>query len=142
MKKKAVGWGLMLFLSLCFIGAQESQEKKINWITEYPEGMKIAGEKKKPVLIFFYAPWSQPSTKMLSAVWEQPHVIAAADKFVCISVNVDTHHYKTGFDVKTYPTLIFSDPEGKEIFRRSGFQNVTENHSGRLPAAIDCRHLF
>jgi len=121
MIKKTVGWGLLVLFFLGFIGAQESQEKKINWNTEYPDAMKLAKEQEKPVLIFFHAPWSQPSSRMINNVWEQPNIIASSSKFVCVSINVDTNHYKTNFTVKTYPTVIFADPWGNEIFSRTGF---------------------
>ncbi len=124
--KKTVGWGLLVLFFLGFIWAQEAQKKKINWITEYPEAMKLAEEQEKPVLIFFHAPWSQPSSWMIKDVWEQSNIIVSSDKFICISINVDTHHYETNFKVKTYPTVVFADPWGKEIFSRTGFIPANE----------------
>ena len=124
--KKTVGWGLLGFLILGFIGAQEEQDKSINWYTDYPEAMKMAKEMVKPVLIFFYAPWSQPSRLMLSDVWAEPNIVDAAEKFICISINVDTYHYDTGHKVHTYPTLVISDPGGREIYRRSGFVSAED----------------
>jgi tetratricopeptide (TPR) repeat protein len=123
MMKKTVGWGLLILFFMGFIGAQES---KINWITEYPDAMKLAEEQEKPVLIFFHAPWSQPSSLMISDVWELPNIVASSSKFVCVSINVDTYHYDTNFGVKTYPTVIFADPSGNEIFRRTGFISEKE----------------
>ena len=116
--KKTAGWGFLLLFLMGFIGAQEN---KINWITEYPDAKKFAEEQEKPVLIFFHAPWSQPSSLMISDVWGLPNIVASSGKFICVSINVDTHHYETNFDVKTYPTVIFADPWGNEMFRRSGF---------------------
>jgi len=126
MMKKTVGWGLLIFVFLSFIWAQEAQKKKINWITEYPDAMKLAEEQEKPVLIFFHAPWSQPSSWMIKDVWEKPNIIASSEKFICISINVDTNHYETNFKVKTYPTVVFADPWGKEIFSRTGFIPANE----------------
>jgi len=120
MKKITVGWGLLIFVFLGFIAAQETKEKKISWITEYPDAMKLAKEQGKPALIFFHAPWSQPSRLMLSNVWAQPNIIASSDKFICISIDVDSNHFDTNLSVKTYPTVIFADSLGNEIFRRSG----------------------
>jgi len=111
MMKKTLGWGLLLFSFLGFVGAQESQEKKINWISEYPDAMTLASEKEKPVLIFFYAPWSKPSSLMLKEVWGDPNITALSDKFVCIFIDVDSNHFETDFHVKTYPTVIFADSE-------------------------------
>lgn len=124
--KKTVGWGLLVFVFLGFIWTQENKEKKINWITEYPEGMKLAEEHEKPALIFFHAPWSQPSKWMIKDVWEQPDIIVLSDKFICISINVDINHYETNFKVKTYPTVVFADSWGNEIFRRAGFISARE----------------
>lgn len=126
MMKKTVGWGLLIFFFLGFINAQEAQEKKINWITEFSEGMKLAEEKEKPVLLFFHAPWSQPSRLMLNEVWAQPGIITFSDKYICISINVDTNHSETKFTVKTYPTVIFTDTSGNEMFRHSGFISAKE----------------
>lgn len=126
MMKKTMGWGLLVFFSLSFVGAQETQEKKINWITEYPDAMKLAEENERPALIFFYAPWSQPSKSMLNDVWEEPTIVTLSNKFVCISINVDSNHYETHYGVKTYPTVVFTDSEGNAIFRRSGFIPVDE----------------
>ncbi len=124
--KKTVGWGLLALVFLGFIGAQEIKKKEINWITEYPEGMKLAEEQEKPALIFFHAPWSQPSKWMIKDVWEQSDIIVSSDKFICISINVDINHYETNFKVKTYPTVVFSDFWGNEIFRRAGFISAKE----------------
>ena len=119
--KKTVGWGLLILFFMGFIAAQESQEKKINWITEYPDAMKHAEEQGKPVLIFFHAPWSKPSSLMISEVWAQSEIITSSDKYVCISIDVDTNHYETNIRVKTYPTLIFADSKGNILYRRSGY---------------------
>ncbi len=124
--KKTVGWGLLVLFFLGFIGAQENKEKEINWITEYPEGMKLAEEHEKPALIFFHAPWSQPSKWMIKDVWEKPDIIVSSAKYICISINVDTNHYETHFKVKTFPTVIIADFWGNEIFRRTGFISADE----------------
>ncbi len=124
--KKTVGWGLLVLFSLGFVGAQENKEKKINWISEYPEGMKLAEEQEKPVLLFFHAPWSQPSLWMIKDVWEKPDIIESSSKYICISINVDTNHYETNFKVKTYPTVIIADSWGNEIFRRAGFISAND----------------
>ena len=126
MMKKTVGWGLLVFCFLGFIRAQETQEEKINWIAEYPDAMKLAEEREKPVLIFFHAPWSKPSRLMISDVWAQPNIVASSDKFICVSIDVDSNHYETKFTVKTYPTVIFADPWGNEMFRHSGFISAKE----------------
>ncbi len=124
--KKTVGWGLLVLFSLGFVGAQENKEKKINWITEYPEGTKLAEEQEKPTLLFFHAPWSQPSLWMIKDVWEKPDIIESSSKYICISINVDTNHYETNFKVKTYPTVIIADSWGNEIFRRAGFISAND----------------
>ncbi len=126
MIKKTVGWGLLIFSFLSLIGAQESQEKKINWIPDYDEAVKIAKEQQKPVLVFFHAPWSKPSSLMINNVWKQPGIVASSDKFVCVSIDADTYHLEINLDVKTYPTVVFTDPWGKEIFRRSGYISAKE----------------
>jgi len=126
MMKKTVGWGLLALIFLGSVWAQEAQKKKINWTIEYPDAMKLAEEQEKPVLIFFHAPWSQPSSWMIKDVWEQPNIIESSEKFVCISINVDTNHYETNFKVKTYPTVVFADPWGKEILSRTGFIPANE----------------
>ncbi len=119
--KRTVGWGLLILFFLGFLGAQESQDKKISWITDYAEGMKRAKEQDKPVLVFFHAPWSQPSSSMINEIWEQPRIVDSSEKFVCISIDVDTHHLETNFGIKTYPTVVFADSEGNAIFQRTGF---------------------
>lgn len=110
---------IFLFIALVLTA---SQKKEIDWQTDFIKAIYVAKEQEKPVMIDFWASWCPPCRKMDLEVWPRADVVALSRKFVCISVDVDRNKsLASKYGIKAIPSLIFTDPLGKEINRRVGY---------------------
>jgi len=92
----------------------------------YDEGMRIAQEQDKPVMIDVYTdrcPWCKELDRV---VYTDPDVIDLADKFVCIKFNADKHRDLAAKYNPTggVPATVFLRPDGTEIHRLGGYPRV------------------
>ena len=125
--KKTTGLGLILLAFTCFFMGKDGEQKEIEWREDYAKAVKLAEEKGKPLLIFFTADWSAPSQQMLEKVWTYEAVTANAQKFVAVQVDVDKNpEIAKKYNVKKYPTVIFSDPSGEILIHRVGIMPAKE----------------
>ncbi len=94
----------------------------ITWYS-YDEGMKIAQEQNKPMMIDVYTdrcPWCKELDRV---VYTDPDVIDLADKFVCIKFNADKHRDLAARYNPTggVPAIVFLRSDGTEIHRLGGY---------------------
>jgi thiol-disulfide isomerase/thioredoxin len=96
--------------------------KKIKWITNYDQGIELARETKRPVLVDFWAVWCGPCQRMEEFVYPDSKLIQESERFVCIKVDVDKNR-KTAraFKIKVIPTILFIDPWENLITGNEGF---------------------
>jgi len=93
----------------------------IRWYS-YEEGMKIAGEQNKPVMIDIYANWCRYCKKLDKETYSNPDVIELAKNFVCIKVNSDERgDIASKYRVYGLPTVLFLQANGAEIHRIPGY---------------------
>jgi thiol:disulfide interchange protein len=90
----------------------------ITWYS-YDEGMKIAQEQNKPVMIDVYTDRCKWCKELDRVVYTDPDVINLADKFVCIKINADKRRdlaakYNPAGGV---PTIVFLRSDGTETHR-------------------------
>ncbi len=86
------------------------------------EGIKIAGEMEKKVLLYFRADWWQYCRK-LDKVLAQPNILAYLNEHF-ISVMVDYDREKEivrKYHVRGIPDIRFLDSRGEELRRITGF---------------------
>lgn len=119
--KRMFGLGLLVLAFTGYFMGNQDEQKVINWQTDYAAAIKLAIEKEMPILVFFTAEWSAPSQEMLTKVWANEGVIASAQKFIAVQVDVDQYpEIAKKYEVKTYPTVIISDPSGDIKIQRVG----------------------
>jgi len=98
------------------------EESKIEWKIDFDEALDLAKEKGKPVMIDFWATWCGPCKQMNQEVWPEATVVNLSEKFICIAVDVDRHKsIKNRYRIEVVPTLVFTDPWGGELARRTGY---------------------
>lgn len=121
-----LGWFAITMATLVMplvAGAQPATETpKIDWKTNYHEGLAQAEEQKKPVLIDFYASWCGPCTAMEKQVFTDPAVIKAMQDFVNIKIDIDADE-KTAFayGVQSIPRTVVLNIHGEVVGDRVGF---------------------
>ena len=95
---------------------------RIVWYS-YEEGMGIAQEQKKPVMIDVYTDWCTWCKELDRVVYIDPDVIELSDEFVCIKIDADQHRdlaakYNPRGGV---PMVIFLRADGTEVHRLAGY---------------------
>lgn len=55
----------------------------------YEEGMAIAAEQEKPVMVDVYASWCKWCKELDRVIYTDPDVIKLSDRFVCVKINSD-----------------------------------------------------
>lgn len=97
------------------------------WITDYAEGLKIAKQQGKPVMIDLYADWCGPCGMLDEQTWADAEVQKLAAEFVCIKVDVDVDDDTARlYEVEAIPLVVFLDPDGRETGRNTGFMGPEE----------------
>jgi thioredoxin-like negative regulator of GroEL len=91
--------------------------------------MASAKKKNKPVMMYFYGIWCPPCNELKELVYTHPDFLKKAGEFELLKVDVDKQAswpLKDRFQVNGYPTLIFTNPQGKVIYRFSGYRSPKE----------------
>lgn len=127
------------FMSACIDSTPPSQPSAsetpgtgIMWYS-YEEGMKIAQEQNKPVMIDVYTDWCKYCKELDRVVYTDPDVINLADKFVCIKFNADKRRdLATKYNSPTptnprpgVPAIVFLRSDGTET-HRTGYKGGAE----------------
>ncbi|MBF0452640.1 MAG: thioredoxin family protein [Candidatus Magnetomorum sp.] len=96
-------------------------EGKIQWINQFHEGLQLAKEQKKPVLIFFSASWCYWCRKLNQDVFMNDQVASLSDSFITVLIDVDKHpEWAKKFNVRGVPDVYFIDHTGKKVIQYTG----------------------
>ncbi len=88
-----------------------------------------AARAKKPMLIDFFGIWCPPCNELDETVFETEGFITKAKQFVLLKVDADAKtswKIKDRYKVGGYPTLIFTNHKGEEIYRVVGYRTLKE----------------
>ncbi|MDY6965868.1 MAG: thioredoxin family protein [Halobacteriota archaeon] len=114
---------ILLLLLLC----GTVQASSIEWHT-YDEGMALAKELNKPVMIDFYKESCPACIRMDKETYTDKDVIQMSENFVNIKVDVeasqDSYNLAIDYGVSYLPTIAFTDPEGDETGRIIGYSDA------------------
>lgn len=99
-----------------------SAPSKIAWVYTYDKGMAKAKNLKMPVMIDFYTKWCGWCQKLDGDTYTDKGVLALSAKFVCIKINAEmSRALATQYGINGYPTIVFLNPEGSELYRIRGY---------------------
>jgi thiol:disulfide interchange protein DsbD len=116
--------------------------KEIGWLRSEPEGLELARQLQKPIMIDFYADWCPPCVKFDRQTFTDQRVIQALARFVAIRVDL-TEVTEEGtrlaekYGVAAIPTILFLKPTGEVLpeFTINGFTPPDEflTHIKEIP---------
>jgi thioredoxin-like negative regulator of GroEL len=115
-----------LILCACSIPAttarSQDRASSITWNRSYSAALKKAQQSGKPVLLDFTAVWCPPCREMEREVWPDEQVVAGSERFVCVSIDVDTNEgLAMKYGAQSIPLIVLADPWGNVIGRHAGY---------------------
>ncbi|MBN1163777.1 MAG: DUF255 domain-containing protein [Candidatus Krumholzibacteriota bacterium] len=137
---KRLGILTLLFgISLVFSCSEESSSGKetVNKWLSFNEGMQLARQENKPVIIDFYTGWCKWCKVMDKETFANPQVANYLRKnFISIRINAEDrseslkyrgkkyspYELTRFFRVQGFPTLAYLDSEGEKIMLIAGFK--------------------
>lgn len=112
---------VLLAVSGCFAGSEESAAAKIQWIQNLSEGLRLAKESGKPVMLFFTADWCGPCVELKKYVFTDKRVVEASRRLINVSINADSDFDAlTAYRVRGIPAIFFLNPLGETITTYTG----------------------
>lgn len=88
-----------------------------------------AQKEKKPIIIDFFGIWCPPCNELDETVFETSGFIEKAKYFRLLKIDADqatSWKLKDKYQIGGYPTVVFTDPKGAEIYRIVGYRSLKE----------------
>ena len=107
------------------VAPSAAADAKIAWLS-YEDGMALAAENGKQILIDFHADWCKYCKKMDKETFTDPGVIRLIEQYF-VPISVDTQkQQKIGqqYSVKSLPTIWFLESDGSPITPLPGFADA------------------
>jgi thiol:disulfide interchange protein len=115
--------------AVCLFGscAKETEQQaagdNVDWLVSLEEALERAREQERPIMIDVYADWCVWCKRLDSDTYSNKDVVAKAGEFVSLKLDADAHRsWVSRYQVGGLPTILFIDPDGKEIHRVIGYK--------------------
>ena len=117
-------------------GGGQGELNEINWIYEPDQGLVLAAQQKKPVMMDFYTDWCGWCKKLDENVYSKRDIIDLSVRFISIKVNAEKYpETASRFRASGYPTIVFLNSDGTVNTRIAGYRNGGEFYSIMSKAA-------
>lgn len=114
----------LLVVSLLLISSLVYGEG-IKWYENFDGGLAEAKRTGKPIMIDFYTDWCGWCDELDKKVYTDSDVIKLAEDFISVKIDADVdEETKEKYRVRAYPTIIFTDSQGKEINKIVGYKKA------------------
>jgi thiol:disulfide interchange protein len=116
---------VLLLVSGCFAGSEESPTAKIQWVHDVPAGLRLARETGKAAMLFFTADWCGPCVELKKNTFSDKRVAKASLRLVNIYIDVDKNYEAIAeYKVRGIPAIYFLSPSGEIVERFSGDRSI------------------
>jgi protein disulfide-isomerase len=116
---------VLLAVSGCLAGSEDAVTGKIQWVLSLPEGLRLAKESGKPIMLFFTADWCPPCVNLKKFVFTDKRVVAASTRLTNVYIDTDKNEEtRLAYKVQGIPAIIFLSPLGETISKYNGDQSV------------------
>ena len=114
----------LIFLFIVTLLPVTAQQKLDFDESGYQSILARAKKEQKPIFYMMYASWCSHCNKMKSEVFTDTLVINFMKKnFICASQDIEKGEgdfFRKKFGIRFYPTFLFLDEDGKELYHTSG----------------------
>ena len=96
----------------------EDPASGVVWSHDYEASLAQAREENKPLMVDVFATWCKPCQQMDEEVFSRAEVGEASSDFVCVKVDGERYpDLRKKLKVDNYPTVLFLDPDEREVGR-------------------------
>lgn len=96
---------------------------QITWVEDHDDGLNMAREENKPVVLVLYADWCPWCKRLLDETFTDVEVQRFKDQFVWIKINSEKEtSLKALYEQTGFPLTVILTPQGDVVERLSGFQ--------------------
>jgi thiol:disulfide interchange protein len=121
MMRGAVLLMAMLAVTGCLAGPEDAAAGKIQWVPNVSEGLRLAKESGKPVMLFFTADWCAPCVELKKYTFTDRRVVAASQRLINVYIDVDSDFETlSAYKVRGIPAIFFLNPLGQIISKYNG----------------------
>ena len=94
------------------------------WLN-YEAGTQVARRQDRPMMMSVMATWCPSCRRLNAETYSNAEVIALSKKFVCVWVDTDRQPDVARMHAAAkIPTIVFLDPQGRELHRLVGFRQA------------------
>ena len=89
---------------------------EIPFVDDYSEGLEMARQWDKPILVFFSTSWCPFSRQMLQETFKDPQIVRLAKQFICIQVDIEKNPAQAQtLQVHSVPTVHILSSRGVHL---------------------------
>jgi FKBP-type peptidyl-prolyl cis-trans isomerase 2 len=121
------GKTIIVDLEILSIAKAESIPESITWLEDHDQGLFLAKEKEKPVVLVLYSESCWWCEKMMIETFTDPRVRILNDRFVWLRIDSSIHTDLYDFyDQLSYPMTVVLNPNGTVVSRIEGYRPAHE----------------